>query len=76
MKNIMMREMLWHLVLLDFTRTIVEQDASTTSQQRFRVLAIINLLVKDEVILHISHLDSPTAVWNTLKNLYESTRTA
>ncbi len=42
----MMREMLWHLVLLDFTRTIVEQDALTTSQQQFRVLAIINLLMK------------------------------
>jgi hypothetical protein len=58
MKNIMMLEMLWHLVLLDSTRTIVEQDALTTSQQQLKVSMIINLLVKDEVISHISHLDT------------------
>jgi hypothetical protein len=34
-------------------------------------MEIINLLVKDEVILHIFHLDSPISVWNTLKNLYK-----
>jgi hypothetical protein len=35
------------------------------------VLAIINLLVRDEVIPHISHLDRPDEVWNALKEFYE-----
>ncbi len=46
----------------------------TTSQQRSRVLAIINLPVRDEVIHHIFHLESPKNVWNAQKKLYESTR--
>lgn len=46
----------------------------TTSQQRSRVLAIINLPVKDEIMPHISHLESPKNVWNAQKKIYESTR--
>jgi hypothetical protein len=32
MKNIMMWEMFWHLVLPDLARAVTEQDAPTTSQ--------------------------------------------
>jgi hypothetical protein len=71
MINILMWEIFWHFVLLDPTRAVVEQDAPTTSQQQFRVMEIINLSVKDEVIPHIFHLDSLISVWNALKNLYK-----
>lgn len=70
MKNILMREMLWHLVSPDPERAFVELDVVIASQQRMRVLAIINLLVRDEVIPHISHLDSPDEVSNVLKEIY------
>lgn len=59
MKNILMQKMFWHLILPELKRSILEQDSVTTSQQRSKVLTIINLLVKDEVIPHISHLESP-----------------
>jgi len=52
MKKILMCEMLWHLVSLDPTREIMEEDSIVTTQQQMKALAIINLLVKDEVILH------------------------
>jgi hypothetical protein len=43
-----MREMLWHLILPDPLRTIMEQDLTTTFQQRqIRALAIINIYMKD-----------------------------
>jgi hypothetical protein len=32
--------------------------------------------MKNEVISHIFHLDSPNKVWNALKKIYESTRIA
>jgi hypothetical protein len=41
-----------------------------------KVLTIINLLIKDEIILHIFHLNTPHEVWIVLKYLYESTRMA
>jgi hypothetical protein len=53
----------------------VEQDAPITSQHRFKALVIFNLSVKNGVIPHIFHLDSPIVVLNTLKNLYKLTRT-
>ncbi len=31
--------------------------------------------IKDDIIPHIFHLNSPKEVWNILKKLYESTRT-
>jgi hypothetical protein len=33
------------------------------------------LSIKDDIIPHIFHLNSPKEVWNILKKLYESTRT-
>ncbi len=46
-----MREMFWHLILLDLPRTIMEQDLTTKFQQwQIRALAIINLSMKDEII--------------------------
>jgi len=42
------------------------------SQQRMRLLAIINLSMKDDIILHIFHLDSLDQIWNVLKKLYKS----
>ncbi len=71
MKNILMQEMLWHLVSSNPVRRIMEKDSTIASQQQMRALAIINLLVKDEITLHISHLDNPHEVWIVLKELYE-----
>jgi len=56
-------------------RSILEQYSVTTSQQQSWALAIINLSIKDDIIPHIFHLNSPKEVWNILKKLYESTRT-
>jgi hypothetical protein len=39
-------------------------------------MAIINLSIKDDIIPHIFHLDSPKEVWNILKKLYESIGTS
>jgi len=56
-------------------RSILEQYSVTTSQQQSWALAIINLSIKDDIIPHIFHLNSPKEVWNILKKLYKSTRT-
>jgi hypothetical protein len=46
-----MREMLWHLILPNPLRIIMEQDLTTTFQKwQIRALAIINLSMKDEII--------------------------
>jgi hypothetical protein len=75
MKNILMHKMLWHLVSPNLPREIMEEDSTIATQQQMKASKIINLLVKDEVILHISHLDNPHEVWNVLKDFYESART-
>ncbi len=75
MKNIMMHEMLWHLVSPNPIKRIMEEDSTIVAQQQMRALAIINLSVKDEVMLHISHLDNSHEVSIVLKFFYESTRT-
>ncbi len=75
MKNIMMREIFWHLVSSNLERAFVEQDVVIASQYWMWALAIINILLK-EVIPHIFHLDSPDEVWNVLKELDKSTRNA
>ncbi len=46
-----------------------------TSQQRIWVLTIINLLIKDDIMPHIFHLDSLNEVRNALKKLYKFART-
>ncbi len=66
--------MLWHLVSLDATKEIMEEDSTIVAHQQMRALTIINLSIKYEVIPHISHLDNPHEVWTILKYLYESTR--
>jgi hypothetical protein len=76
MKNILTHEMLWHLVSLDPTKEIMEEDSTIVAHQRMRALTIINLSIKYEVIPHISHLNSPHEVWTILKYLYESTQIA
>jgi hypothetical protein len=76
MMNILMHEMLWHLVSSDPTREIMEDDSTVVAQQRMKALMIINLSVKDEVIPHIFHLNNPHEVWIVLKDFYKSTRTA
>ncbi len=50
----------------------MEQDSMATSQQHL-ILLIINLLVENEVILHIFHLYSLDEAWNVLKGIYKST---
>jgi hypothetical protein len=52
------------------------QNSVMTSQQQSRSLAIINLSIKDDIIPHIFHLNSPKEVWNMLKMLYKFTRTS
>ncbi len=63
MKNILMCEMLWHLASLDLTKVIVAEDSMVISQQQMRALVVINLLIKDEIIPHIFHLENPHEVW-------------
>ncbi len=75
MKNIIMREMLWHLISHDLAMEIVEQDLATMSQQWLRALAIIDLLMKDEVIPHIFHFNHLEEVWIALKDLYKLVKT-
>lgn len=70
-----MQKMFWHLILPRLDRSILEQNSVTTSQQRSRVIAIINLSIRDEINPHISHLESPKKVWNAQKEFYESIRT-
>ncbi len=58
-----MHEMLWHLVSLDLTKMIVVENSMAISQQQMRVLVVINILIKDEIISHIFHLENPHEVW-------------
>ncbi len=53
----------------------MEEDSTIVTQQQMRALMIINLLVKDEVIPHISHLDNPHEIWSVLKDLHKFTGT-
>ncbi len=46
-----------------------------TSQHQMRLLSIIHLSMKDDIIPHIFHLDNLDDVWNVLKELYESVGT-
>jgi hypothetical protein len=57
-----MHEMLWHLVSLDLTKMIVVENSMAISQQQMRVLVVINILIKDEIISHIFHLENPHEV--------------
>jgi hypothetical protein len=62
MKNILMHEMLWHLVSPNPARGFMEEDSTIVVQQQMKALVIINLSIKDEVIPHLSHLDNPHEV--------------
>jgi hypothetical protein len=55
--------------------SILEQNLVMTSQYQSQALAIINLSIKDDVIPHVFHLDSPKEAWNIQKKFHESIRT-
>jgi hypothetical protein len=53
MKNLIVQDDLWYITKSNDDRLSIENE-ETLSHKKQRLLAMINLLVKDEVILYIS----------------------
>ena len=56
------------MIVIDNDEVMVGQN---NLKQRSYAMALINLLVKDSIILHIAKLIELANVWMTLKNLFE-----
>jgi hypothetical protein len=71
-RNLLVRKNLWNVVS-NSTLAIVEVDETATlekERQKKKALLIINLVVRDHVVLYILDMKEPTVCSKRLKNLY------
>jgi hypothetical protein len=71
-RNLLVRKNLWNVVS-NSTLAIVEVDETAAlekERQKKKALLIINLVVRDHVILYILDMKEPTVCSKRLKNLY------
>ncbi len=58
MKNLIVRNDLWYIIKFHDDRMVVENEEILSCKKQI-LLAMINLLVKDEVIIYILEIDDP-----------------
>jgi hypothetical protein len=62
------------LDIIDLNIVIVPKDKESLAKaecQRKKILVIISLFVKDEIVSHITRMNSFTLMWQTLKELFK-----
>lgn len=75
MKNLIIRDDLWYIITSNDDQVLVENEEILRCKKQ-RSFAMINLSMKDEVILYISKFDDPQDVWNKLESLFATTTLA
>ncbi len=72
MKNLIIRDNLWYIIKFNDVQVPIENEEILSCKKQ-RLFAMINLLMKDEVILYISKIRDPQDVWNKLESLFATT---
>ncbi len=72
MKNLIIWDDLWYIITFNDDQVLVENEEILSCKMQ-RLLAMINILLKDEVIPYILEIDDLKDVWNKLEKLFATT---
>ncbi len=65
LKKLIVQDYLLYIIV----NTIPLNNLELTNRKKQRLLAMINLLVKDNIIPYIVDIDDPCEIWNKLEGL-------
>jgi hypothetical protein len=63
LKKLIVQDDLLYIIV----NTIPSNNSKLTNHKKHRLLAMINLLVKDNIIPYIVDIDDPCEIWNKLE---------